>query len=615
MAFTARTRLVNPRLGTYFGIFTAAFAALFMLALMFEQLGAADGVLRLVMFGGPIALYAAIGISSSASDARDYFACGRRVPAFFNGLVLGVAALGGAGFLALTGALLMVGFDAICLGIGIYAGLVFMGVLFAPFVRKHGAYTLPTFLGRRFESGTVRVVAAATLSVPILLLLAAEARFGAYAAAWLLGQSERLMAVVVVVCATAIVFAGGMRSLTWSSVAQAIAALLALAVPVTIIALMVSNLPLPQMTHGNVLRLLNRAEISHGVPIVLAPSLSFDLPGASAEPIVKRFMQSFGSIGGLSFVFMSFVVAAGIAASPSLLSRSGTTPGVYEARKSLGWAVLVAGIVLLTLPAVAVHLRALLVEQVVGHPGDRLPVWFQLLQQAGIASIEAKAQVVRLSSISFERDAALFALPIAAGFPQAIVYLALAGALAAAMAALSASLMAIASILAEDVVHGLPAETIPDAGSDSARVSNARIALLGAAFVTTWLAVALPADPLQLFLWSLTLSAATSFPVLLLAIWVKRTNAWGALAAMTTGLVVTVFMMLLGEAGAIETSSVLAGVIGLPLALVAGLAASNITPAPGRAALDIVGEVRVPGGETLYDRELRLLRLKNRGPT
>ena len=33
--------------------------------------------------------------------------------------------------------------------------------------------------------------------------------------------------------------------------------------------------------------------------------------------------------------------------------------------------------------------------------------------------------------------------------------------------------------------------------------------------------------------------AAGSFPVLLLAIWGKRTNAWGALACMTTGFVVT----------------------------------------------------------------------------
>lgn len=192
-----------------------------------------------------------------------------------------------------------------------------------------------------------------------------------------------------------------------------------------------------------------------------------------------------------------------------------------------------------------------------------------------------------------------------------IVYLALAGALAAAMAALAASLMAIASILSEDVVHGLSGET----ASEAARVGTARLALLGAAFVTIGLAIALPADPLQLFLWSLTLSAATSFPVLLLAIWVKRVNAWGALATMFTGLVVTIFMMLLGEAGAVDTSSALAGAVGLPLALAAGLVASRMTPAPGRSALDTVREMRVPGGETLYDRELRLLRLKNRTQT
>src|SRR5204863_7864515 len=203
------------------------------------------------------------------------------------------------------------------------------------------------------------------------------------------------------------------RSLTWASVAKAIAALLALAVSASIVALMVSNLPLPQMTHGNVLRLLTRMEIAQGVPVVLAPPLAFDLPGEGAEPLVKRFIQSFGSVGSLSFVLMSFVAAAGIAASPALLSRSGTTPGVYEARKSLGWAVLVVGIVLLTLPAVAVYLRALLLDQVVGQPGDRLPIWFQMLQQAGIARIEGKTQVVRLLGIGFERDAALFALPIA----------------------------------------------------------------------------------------------------------------------------------------------------------------------------------------------------------
>ena len=266
---------------------------------------------------------------------------------------------------------------------------------------------------------------------------------------------------------------------------------------------------------------------------------------------------------------------------------------------------------LLTLPAVAVYLRALLVEQVAGHPGDRLPAWFQLLQQAGIARIEAKAQLVKLSGVSFERDATLFALPIAAGFPQVLVYLSLAGALAAALAALASSLVTIAAILAEDVVHGLPNETAPDA----ARMSTARLALLGAAFVTAWLAIAAPADPLQLFLWSLTFGAAGSFPVLLLAIWGKRTNAWGALACMAAGFVVTA----VGDAAGRDRCHRLAERRWpVPSACRWRCAPASSSASSrrrrGGSALDIVRDVRVPGGETVYDREMRLLRLKSRAP-
>src|SRR5256885_2013890 len=158
MAFTSRTRLVNPRLGTYFGIFTAAFAALVLLAMMFEQLGATDALVRLTMFAGPIALYAVIGLGCRAREVADYFACGRRVPAFFNGLVLAVTALGGAGFLALTGSLLIVGLDAMCLTIGWRAGFVFIGVLLAPFWRKFGACTAPTFAGSPFSARILRVL-------------------------------------------------------------------------------------------------------------------------------------------------------------------------------------------------------------------------------------------------------------------------------------------------------------------------------------------------------------------------------------------------------------------------------------------------------------------------
>jgi cation/acetate symporter len=561
-----------------------------------------------LMFAGPVALYGAIGLLTPAREANDYFTCGRRVPAFFNGLVLAVTALGGAGFLALTGAFFAVGFDALCLSLGICAGLVFMGVLLAPFLRKFGAYTIPSYLGRRFESPALRIVAAAVLAVPLLLLLAAEARFAAYASAQLTGQPDGLMAIAVVVCVTAMIITGGMRSHTWSSSAKAIAALAALAVPATIVALMISNLPLPQMTHGNTLRVLTRMEGARGLPVLAAPVLAFDFPGDGLELLAKRFIQAFGSVGSLAFVLMTMVAAAGVASSPSLLSRPGLTPGVHESRKSFGWAVLIGGVILLTLPAVAIFLRLMLLDQVIGQPVDRLPPWFEALQKAGIARIDATTPTVNLVNVSFDRDAALFALSFAAGFPQSLVYLSLAGALAAAMAALAAALVASAALLSEDIVHGLQPEGTPD----SSRIGVARVALLGVAFITVWLAIAAPADPLKLFLWSLTFSASAAFPVLVLSIWWRRVNSWGAIAGMLVGLGVAAFAVLLGEAGAWTLPSVLAGVIGLPAGLAATVIASVLTPAPSPNVISILQEIRVPGGETLYDRELRLQRLRAR---
>jgi cation/acetate symporter len=271
---------------------------------------------------------------------------------------------------------------------------------------------------------------------------------------------------------------------------------------------------------------------------------------------------------------------------------------------------MVCGFVLLTLPAVAVFLRVLLLDQVIGQPADRLPAWFKALQQAGIARVDVTAPTVAFANVSFERDATLFALSFAAGFPQVLVYLALAGALAAALAALAAALVAAAAILSEDIVHGLRPETAPE----SARVGAARAALAGAALVTVALAIAAPADPLKLFLWSLAFGASAAFPVLVLSIWWKRCNAWGAMAGMVAGLLAAALAILLGEAGAWPLPGVLAGTVGLPVGVAATMGASLLTPAPSKTVLDLVHEMRVPGGETLYDREVRLQRLKARAP-
>ncbi|MFA5949886.1 MAG: sodium:solute symporter [Hyphomicrobium sp.] len=605
MTFSHRAGYVNPRLGTYFGIFISAFAAIGLLSLIFEGLGAPRSALQLAMLLGPLVLYVAIGLAAFTREPLDYFASGRRVPAFYTGLVISQTAMGATGLVGITGALFLIGFDALCLVIGGLAGFVLMAVLLAPFFRKFGAFTLPTYLGRRFDSVALRLTAGGLLAVPMLLMLAAELQMGAYAASWLFDQSRGASLLLLVLAILLTLGAGGMRSLSYSSAAQCIASLLALLVPVSIVAVVLTNLPLPQLTSGTVLRLVGRGEAAQGLPIILPPALAFDMPGEGLSAIGKRYSDAFGSVGPVAFVIVMMSTLAGVASAPWLLPRVAATPGVYEARKSLGWATLLFGIVMMTAASVAIFMRDYLMD-IVTVPGQvRFPDWLEVLKDLGVLSIVNDANGrPTLSGFSVERDAVLFSLPIAAELPAAALYLTAGGIIAAALATAGSLTNALGNVLAEDVVFGL--SWLPEQPAQRLLVS--RFTLGVAAAVGGAIAYIAPTDPLNLMFWALSLTAAASFPVLVLSIWWKRLNAFGALAGMATGFGLTVLTIIAGEAGWTGVDSALAGAIGLPAAFVAAMSVTIATPAPGRHVLELVRDIRVPGGEILYDREMRFLR-------
>jgi cation/acetate symporter len=610
MSVTSRTRFVNPRLGTYFGIFASSLAGLVMLLLIFEELGTADVLLRWAMLLGPIVLYAAIGLCVPTQEPLEFFAAGRRVPAGYTGLGIGVAAMGATGIVAVTGVFFLIGFDALCLMIGGLGGFVIMSVMLAPFLRKFGTFTVPSYLGRRFESKTVRLLSAALLTVPALLMLAAELRMGAYAAGWLSGQPAPLMIVLLVAAFIAMVGLGGMRSLSWSGSAAAIAAVLALLVPVTIVAVMVTNFPLPQLTNGPLLRALMHSEAAQGLPIVDAPALAFGLPGEGFVHIAKRFTAPFGAIGPTAFVVATLTVMAGVASSPWLIPRVTMTPGVYETRKSLGWATVYFSLIMLTAAAVAVYMRDYLMDVVNGGAPAALPEWMRRLVDLGFATVDT-AVPLTYTGFAIARDAVLLSLPVAAEMPSVFVYFAAAGIVAAALVGAGAVASALGNVIAEDVVNGLSWEPLPRTG----RVYMGRLAIVGAAVVGGLVALVAPTDPLRLLLWSLALSGSTFFPVIVLSIWWKRMNAFGAIAGMSCGFGVAVLTILAGAANILGLDGALAGILGLPAGIAGAVLASITTPAPGRSVLELVREIRVPGGEVIYDREMRLLRLKNRERT
>jgi cation/acetate symporter len=397
-----------------------------------------------------------------------------------------------------------------------------------------------------------------------------------------------------------------MRSLTWSSSASAIAAVLALLVPVTIVAVMVSNFPLPQLTNGPLLRALMHSEAAQSLPIVDAPGLTFALPGDGISHIAKRFTAPFGAVGPTAFVIAILTVMAGVASSPSLIPRVAMTPGVYETRKSLGWATVYFSLIVLTCAAVAVYMRDFLMD-VIKSGSATLPDWMRHLVELGFVTVD-NAAAPTYTGFGFARDAVLLSLPVAAQLPNVFVYFAAAGVVAAALVGIGAAASALGNVVAEDVVNGMSWEPLPR----TSRVHLGRLAIAGATVAGGLVALVAPTDPLRLLLWSLALSGSAFFPVIVLSIWWKRMNAFGAIAGMSCGFGVALLTILASAAGIIGLDGALAGLFGLPAgALGAGLA-SLTTPGPSRSVLELVREIRIPGGEVIYDREMRLLRLKNR---
>lgn len=607
MTFTPRGRLINPRLGIYYGIFASGFICLVLILLMFEQMGVSRGLLSGLMLAGALGAYLVIAVSGITREAIDFFAAGRRVPAVYCGLGIALSTMGATGIACMAGVYFFLGFDGIWIMSGGFAGYVLMAVLLAPFLRKFGAFTIPTYLGRRFDSRNVRIVSAALLSVPTLLILAAEIGIGAKAVDWLLGQGPAAATAIMVLSVIVGLVFGGMRALTWSSVATGVAAILALIVPIAIVAVLLGYLPVPQLSHGPLIRGIGRAEAIVGVPVVLQSPLGLHLPFDGFQPAFKRIAEPFGAVGPLAYTLATLSIMMGVASAPWILPRIATTPGVYEARKALGWACFFFGTIMLTTLTVAVFMRDYLM-QAVGGSIAAPPEWLRNLITMRLAEVSTRGNKLGFEDVAFDRDSILISLPHAAGLPEVFAYLVAAGILAAAFAAASAAALTLASMLSEDIVGGLNWQ--PPAAPTRLIIVRIMIALV--AIFGGLIAVLSHGDALKLLLWAFAITASAGFPVLVASIWWKRLNQYGAFAGIVTGFVVAVLMILASESKLIDLSSALAAIVAAPAGTAALIAVSKLTLAPTRHSLELVRDVRVPGGEILYDREMRILRQKER---
>jgi cation/acetate symporter len=142
------------------------------------------------------------------------------------------------------------------------------------------------------------------------------------------------------------------------------------------------------------------------------------------------------------------------------------------------------------------------------------------------------------------------------------------------------------------------------------RVIVSKVLLLLVAFAAAWVATRTPADILFLVGAAFSFAAASFFPVLVMGIFWKRANKWGATLGMLTGLITTFIYMVMTQAWLRELvlgvprsepiellwgiQPIAAGVFGAPVAFVVIIVVSLLTPRPDAATQALVEYLRLP---------------------
>jgi cation/acetate symporter len=601
MSAPSRQQTPNPHLGAYYGIIAAAFISLAIVLAMFEQLGWGDGAIARSLILLPLALYLVFAIGSRTLNVEDFFTSGRRVPQVYNAMVLAATTVGGVGFFAYTGAVLFMGFDALAIGLGWTCGLLLAAILFVPYLRKAGAYTLPAFLGQRFRSRPIRMAASVMQIAPTALLLAAEIQLAAVVASTFLPLSYWLSILLIALFVSATAILGGMRSLTWTGSAQFIAGAIGLAVPLIVISVLFTHLPTPQFTYGEMFDSLQGAETEVGMSPVTPGEIAPALTGHEPTQATKPFLQPFGAINEAGFLVLFVCFALGTAALPSLLVRSGVTCSIADQRRSTAWALALVALFVITAPALATFAKLLIFRDMALAPTAGLPAWLSELSTRHLVQTSDLNGDGSIGTGEFliMRDGVALLLPMLAELPFVLTALLACAGLAVALAAAGSHLFTLAGSLADDVYGALGWRplVLPRLMAAWAAIGTCALAVI------IFLLIA-EVDALQNAVTAFAFAAATFFPVLILALWWPHCTAWGAIASLATGFLVLFLAVTIGGMFGLAETAVGIGTMSLVaviLALGAGIGASLYGPAPSPAETAYYEEMRKPEGEAIFD--------------
>jgi cation/acetate symporter len=245
------------------------------------------------------------------------------------------------------------------------------------------------------------------------------------------------------------------------------------------------------------------------------------------------------SLDNLNFILLIFCLMFGTASLPHILTRYYTTTSVSATRYSVFWTLLFVALFYISVPALAAMVKLELFKNLVGISYADLPNWvlnWRKLDPPVLSIIDINGDgFVQWAELSISPDMVILAAPEIAGLPYVISGLVAAGALAAALSTADGLLLTIANAISHDVYYHL----VNKSATHQRRVTIAKIVLLAVALFAAYVTSLRPGDILFLVGAAFSLAASSFFAVLILAVFSKRINQWGAIAGMLTGFFVS----------------------------------------------------------------------------
>lgn len=548
-----------------------------------------------VLVGLSFALYIGVAVWSRARSTGEFYVAGGRVPPVLNGMATAADWMSAASFISMAGLIAFMGRDGSVYLMGWTGGYVLLALLLAPYLRRFGKFTVPDFVGDRYYSQTARFVAVICAVFVSFTYVAGQMR----GVGIVFSRFLEIGIVPGVLIGMGIVFfyavLGGMRGITYTQVAQYCVLIFAYLVPAIFISLLMTGQVVPQIGFGSTL--------ADGSGTFLLDKLD----GLSAELGFDAYTG--GNKGMIDVFAITAALMVGTAGLPHVIVRFYTVPRVSAARSSAGWALVFIALLYTSAPAVAAFARTNLLNTVSEAPYDAVPPWFKNWEATGLITFEDKngdghIQYVgdpAANELEIDRDIIVLASPEIAGLPNWVIGLVAAGGLAAALSTAAGLLLVISTSVARDLLK----KGLRPSITEKQELLTARITAGVAVCIAGYFGIDPPGFVAQVVAFAFGLAAASFFPAILLGIFTRRMNKYGAISGMISGIVFTaayiIFFKFISPELNTEAHWLFGispegiGTLGMTINFAVALVVSHFTPAPPTTIRNLVDEIRKPG--------------------